>query len=199
MKEIKEMFGVLDNTNFKTLLKKLKVKSLTGGQKRYYLKSCDKILNNEIDDTQRLIDTLTWSKTSFKLSRLQRENLKLLRITVNRIKVVDCEHKNLRVIALLYGGGFTPTITLPELVCIDCELNITLFEKRINSMKDCLSIPSTLQKDIFEWASKTVRNVSSSELMHGFRHTYNEANKYPKSVKDIKILDKDKLELMDGE
>jgi len=63
-----------------------------------------------------------------KLSKEVKQEIKRLQKIVKDAKTMDCEHKGLVIAPFLHGGGFTPLIVRPELICLDCGLNITLWK-----------------------------------------------------------------------
>lgn len=66
-------------------------------------------------------------KKKVYLNASQKEDILRIKSIIQNAKSYECEHKTLSVIPLLHGGGFTPDFAMPELVCPDCYLNVTLY------------------------------------------------------------------------
>lgn len=69
---------------------------------------------------------------------------------VDHVEVGGCGHSDAKVIPLLYGGGFTPMMVEPELVCPDCGLNVTLTRQRVVDA----GLPEEYIKELYEWGRK---------------------------------------------
>jgi len=69
---------------------------------------------------------------------------------VGNVKQGGCGHSNAKVIPLLYGGGFTPIMVEPELVCPDCGLNVTLTRQCVVDA----GVPEEYLKELYEWGRK---------------------------------------------
>ena len=98
--------------------------------KEILIKSLNKIIHEEgPDDMGQIMDMVIGvERTAIKLTKPQADNLRKIRTAVEEAETHNiCPHKNIAMIGSLHGGGFTPMISLPEVVCRDCGANVTLY------------------------------------------------------------------------
>ena len=97
------------------------------------IKTCDLIIKGEVhnDPGDCLLDLLLFRERSApKTTKKQKDLLrKIISITESAEKV-QCDHTNLGIAAFLHGGGFGPVYALPEVICLDCGLNVTIYDPK---------------------------------------------------------------------
>ena len=118
------------------------------------------------------------------------EALKNIVKIIGGVEVDKCDHSNAKVIPLLYGGGFTPTMVEPELVCPDCGLNVTLTRQRIIDA----GLSKEYIKELYEWGSQDNKEKgvqSSSHIATRTRELFDKSKQYDGDMEPIfKIIDK---------
>jgi len=170
-------------------------------------RTCDAIrllISEELPDdpTQVLMDMITGvDRKPAKLTKNRRDNLKIIMRIINKAGRHKCKHKDLGVAPFLHGGGFYPmTYNVPELICKDCGLNVTLSQYiKIDEYRKNLGI--VISKHFLEalhyWAS-TCKNVQSSrDIVRDPIGAYNKSTKWIGPVR-IKIENSAKLESKSG-
>ncbi len=122
---------------------------------------------------------------------------------VEKTKTLVCDHK-FAIIPLLYGGGFTPTYTLPELFCSKCCLNVTI--RIYNTPTDTekaigLRVPIRLNRALKKWCdfikSKS-RVLSSRGITENPMKVFNESVKYDGDIGSLMVVDKELFERQSG-
>lgn len=100
---------------------------------------------------------------------------------MDHVEVGGCDHSNAKVIPLLYGGGFTPMMSRPELVCPDCGLNVTLDRKSV--VEAGLSIDYI--RDLYEWSRIQKGVLSSNDVVTQPRETLEKSKQYEGDMEPI--------------
>lgn len=145
-----------------------------------------------------------------KLSDEVKEQIERLQNIIKNAKVTICEHKNLGIAPFLYGGGFTPIIVRPDLICLNCGLNVTLYTVHDKKYEEIFGL-EIIDKDcfskIFEWVGgekEYGRNsllkgvLDSDDLINDPKGIYEKSeNKWMGSI-PFKIVDKNLLESLSG-
>ena len=177
----------------------------SGLNKDIFIKHLQNIIDEKIerDGSQNLVDLLTYTKRSArKINSVQRELLKRLVKAIKDSHVVECKHKNLGVTIFLHGGGFTPMIGLPELICTSCGLNITITPNL--TLKNCgLKISSKHIGELMGWAKKYFLErhegfLFVEDMLEDPIKAYEKAYyKFPNKLK-IQIVDHAKLQSVSG-
>jgi hypothetical protein len=104
----------------------------------------------DIDPEDALIDLLTYtSREAKKLNSKQRKLLQEIVQNIKDAKIKSCKHEKFGVALFLHGGGFTPVIALPELICTSCGLNLTITS---NISKKTHGIIIRDKKKLIQWA-----------------------------------------------
>lgn len=120
--------------------------------------------------------------------------LKSIMKIVDGAEQSECDHGNAKIIPLLYGGGFTPMMSRPELVCPDCGLNVTLDKKAVMDA----GVPKEYLKHLHGWSIKQGNVLSSSKVVTNPRETLEESTHYDGDVEPIfKVIKK--LESLSGQ
>jgi hypothetical protein len=113
-----------------------------------------KIINEELpfDSSRVLTEMITFSKAvPIKLTNHQRSNLKkIMECILETPTDTSCNHDSLVISISIHGGGFTPVIRLPEVICLYCGLNVTLYSKETE--KYGIEISDKKMKELFKWA-----------------------------------------------
>jgi hypothetical protein len=119
---------------------------------------------------------------------------------VDKTPASGCNHE-LEIIPLLYGGGFTPTCTRPELFCPKCGLNVTIWthttpddlEKTIG-----VRIPIELNRALKKWCEGTKRVLSSNLIAKEPMETYERSEKFRGDMSSLKVVNLELLEQNSG-
>jgi len=124
--------------------------------KDMFIKHLQDICDEKIEhsSSQALLDLLTLTERSaIKVNPKQKSSLENIIRVIQNSHIVDCKHKNLGIAIFMHGGGFTPSMPLPELICTLCGLNITITSNL--TPKNCgLRISSTYIDALMTWTKK---------------------------------------------
>jgi hypothetical protein len=94
------------------------------------IRQLNRVIEEEGPDShQQVVDMLLWQKTKpVKLTKAQKANLALIRdLIINAPVQCACEHKHVALTGSLHGGGFSPLLPYPEIICRDCGVNVTIY------------------------------------------------------------------------
>lgn len=178
-----------------------------GLNKDMFIKHLQSIIDERIesDSNQALVDLLTFTRRSArKMSLAQKERLGKIIKAIRDSHVVNCKHKNLGITIFMHGGGFTPTIGLPELICTLCGLNVTITSNL--TPKNCgLKISSKHIGELSGWAKECFLNREHhcrfsfvEDMLKDPIKAYERAYfKFPDKLR-IQIVDYAKLQLVSG-
>ena len=141
------------------------------------------------------------TKKAPKLSKRKKVLVENLRILIENSKTIECNHEKLGVAPFIHGGGLSPTFAAPELICLDCGLNVTLFSG-IKPDKYGLKIPKKDLKSLNDWADSCF-NDRSKQIHFSDDITKDPFGCYEKSVKwdgpiPVKIVNQKVLESNTG-
>jgi hypothetical protein len=170
----------------------------------------------EPDPGQIMMDLMfLQSKKPIRISSQRKHLLEQLRDMIQTSKDVSCNHEKLVIAPFLHGGGFTPIIARPELICLNCGLNITLgmFRQRKNSKRifreEHYGLRVTNKKELkklFEWCGNEEEH--NGRILKNVRYaddiTKDPKGEYEKSANKwlgqipFEIIDKEKLEALTG-
>lgn len=119
------------------------------------------------------------------------------------MEILDCNHEALTFILLMQGGGFYPTVLIPELVCPTCHLDLTCSalskaDSRYGNFipeEIGLEIPVVTMAKLDEWANdwNNRKWIPVEELFSDFQGVYQKADKFPE-MSQVKLIDKSKLD-----
>ena len=164
----------------------------------------------EDDPGEALISLLLMeSKTPMKLSKVQKDMVKQLKTIFESAKTVECDHEKLGLAPFVHGGGFSPMFAAPELICLVCGLNVTLFSG-IKPNKYGLKILKKDLKSINDWAAKCLntatrdKNDATTWVHLSDDITKDPLGHYEKSMKwdgpiPVKIINQKTLESKSGQ
>jgi hypothetical protein len=166
-------------------------------------KSINLLISEELPDdpSGELIDlilgqTRTTKKTTAKQRKIFKNILTLTDSTTTR----GCDH-TLGIAPFIYGGGFTPIQSMPEVICTKCGLNVTLFKPRdVKKFEEKygIKVVAEIFEEVVTWAS-TCKGVELSDDILG-----DPIGMYIKSKNKwggefpFKIVNKVKFESMSG-
>lgn len=161
-----------------------------------------------VDEHARTIQILFGNTVKeTKITLYQCANLAKLCDIINDAVAMDCKHGGLAVIALIHGGGFTPTMGLPELFCPDCTLNVTLWQSDPALILKNLgmSITAKLADTLHEWAkamyhgrTARARVISAREMTADPAKVFKDSAKFEGDLSSIKITNKKLFESKSG-
>lgn len=122
-----------------------------------------KQIHDEVVDAERqTLALLTFSKvTAPKLTSYQKDRIKEVIDIIKKAKILNkCKHENVCLTASLHGGGFTPMMPLPEVICPDCGVNVTLYSKDLKVLKTDFGISITKKglDSIISWLKSIINN-----------------------------------------
>lgn len=171
-----------------------------------FIKTLKNMIDEKLDTNplDLLIDMVTY--TERKAKKLNSKQKKLLQETIQTIKdskIKSCKHKKFGVALFLHGGGFTPAIALPELICTSCGLNLTITS---NISKKSHGIIINNKKKIINWAVDLFRSNKNpreripwvEDILENPIEKYNESYyKFPNNIK-LQITDYQKLQSKSG-
>lgn len=178
-----------------------------GLNKDMFIKHLQNIIDGRIenDSCQVLIDLLTFTRRSARKTNLtQKKQLKKLIKAIRDSHIVNCEHKNLGVTIFIHGGGFTPPIGLPELICTSCGLNVTIASNM--TPENCgLKISPKHMGELIGWTRGCFTNrgrhesiPSVEKMLEDPVEAYKKAYfKFPGKLR-IQIVDHAKLQSISG-
>lgn len=154
---------------------------------------------------QVLLDLLTSTERSaIKINSEQKNSLRKIIKAIRNAHITDCKHKNLGVTIFMHGGGFTPLMPLPELICTSCGLNVTITPNL--KPKNCgLKINPAHISELMNWTNKCFMNRKDGqkllfveEMLKNPVKVYKEAPfKFSGKLK-IQIADYNKLRSVSG-
>lgn len=163
------------------------------------------------DPEGELLDTLLGqTKKAVKLTKKQRGELKLMLDIAGAAKKQECSHENIGIAPFLHGGGFSPVFAKPEVICLDCGLNISFYSPRdLKVFKKEFGVSATKKglSDLFNWAQTCMKNSRADERRVRFAEeiakdpiaAYNAAEyKWEKKI-PFKITDAKKFESKSGQ
>jgi len=200
-------------------IKSLKKRKIENGQKIQGIASVTMVLEGKRDPGAAALDLLLLrSFKGYKINKKQRQSLINLKKALESIKssTEDCPHppEKLEIYRLMHGGGFTPTVVIPELVCRECGLNVTLpaFQKRWNGEAKPFDEPTHSQieerygiqvmgkfiKNLKEYMEDTNAGTMGVEnILKNPEGVFAEVKKMP-SMEGFIINDKKKLDSFSG-
>lgn len=107
------------------------------------------------DEHRRTLDMLFFQKSEpLRLTQPQKNNLIRIRDMIAEAPVPNtCTHKNLALTGSLHGGGFTPLLPYPEIICRDCGVNVTLYTMNVKLILDEYGVSLTKKNaaELKEW------------------------------------------------
>jgi len=125
--------------------------------KEVLLKELQNFIDEKIkhDPQQALVDLATFtSRSPVKLTKHKRENLKKVYKLISDAKPAKCKHKNLGIAPFFHGGGFSPVFNyVPELICTDCGLNVSLWNSRTSKQLGLKFRRPVSIKTLNEWST----------------------------------------------
>lgn len=100
------------------------------------------------------------TRSAPKISANRKKLLKELKEIILTSKTVKCIHlnSNLGIAPFIHGGGFTPTFAAPELICLNCGANVTLFPGRKLEKEFGIKISKKDRKKIDDWVKECEKN-----------------------------------------
>lgn len=122
------------------------------------IKTCYLLIKEEVhgDSHEQLLDTLlSQTRTAPKTTAAQKTMLRKIISLTDSSEQVQCDHKNIGIAAFLHGGGFCPVYAQPEVICLDCGLNVTIYSPKNYkkfSKEYGLQGGKKAFKDLAEWA-----------------------------------------------
>jgi len=159
----------------------------------------DKPLKNCVHDLLAMM--LCCETKVLKLTDSQKKQLFALVKFLKETEYKQCEHRNLGIGVFMHGGGFMPTRNLPELICLDCGLNITLGKKFEYLESDLgLNMDEKSYESLHAWAYSLLGGKGKTEYAEVI--TVDPIGAYKRSSKwngDLPtITDRAKLEASSG-
>ena len=164
------------------------------------LKAIDCLITGEmpeLDPATVMIDMmLLQSRKMPKISKARKGLLKRIKKVFEDAKVNDCKHENTRIGVFMHGGGFSPTFGAPELICLDCSLNITLYPG-IKPKEYGLKISKKSLAELNDWAKKEFKNqdyqsgrvvLSANKIVENPVAAYNKTIQWQEKV-PVEFLD----------
>jgi hypothetical protein len=174
------------------------------------LEDIKKVINEQVvaDLSTLLIDMMACqTRTAPKLIPTQKEDLESIVKLIENAPTKKCEHKNIVIGSFVHGGGFTPIFACPELICLDCKLNVTLYKEGYwnNSRRTPkamgLKITKAKYKELLDWGDKTFEEtpgpISANRILGNPIAAYEKTAKWTKPL-PLKIIDPDKLQKFSG-
>jgi len=161
------------------------------------------LINEELPDSpvQAVLDImLSTTRKPVKLTESQVKHLKLIEEIVNKAKRCKCKHKDLGLAPFLHGGGFFPMTTIPELICKNCGLNVTLrphIEIAYYRKHFGIIISKHFLEAIGYWAHYCKNVQSSRDIVRDPIGAYNKSQKWIGPI-HIEIENSTKLESKSG-
>jgi len=195
---IKEVFAdVINKRKQKTAVKRFKEYVDRNGwpisvSKDDMLKMLNTAINEELPDRGMgdMIDIMAGvQRVAIQLTSYQQARLRELADIVRNAEITKCDHINFGISVFIHGGGFSPTFNLPELICLDCGLNVTFTNKKPEFYKESVGIVVSWDflNDIFEWAKDCKRVRSSDNIPQDPIGEYNKSESFNKWVGAIPI------------
>lgn len=166
-------------------------------------KSLYLLLEEELpnDPEGQLVDLLLGqTRVAKKITYKQKRIFKGLLITIAEAVIKGCDHA-LVIAPFMYGGGFSPIRTMPEVICTKCGLNITLFRpidiKKFEEEYGIKTIAGKLE-EVVTWASTCKGVEFSDNILEDPIGIYIKSNNKWSGELPFKIVDKAKFESMSG-
>jgi hypothetical protein len=97
------------------------------------IKTCDLLIKEEVYENShnQLLDLLLFqTRTAPKTTAAQKIMLRKIIFLTENSEHVQCDHKHLGIAVFMHGGGFSPAYALPEVICLDCGLNVTIYSPK---------------------------------------------------------------------
>jgi hypothetical protein len=124
------------------------------------------------------------------------------------IKVTDaspqktCPHENMGIAPFMHGGGFSPVMqAVPEVICRDCGLNVTLYlPKDMMDFEKRLGIATTKKKieELHTWANSCERTDSANNILRDPISAFNRSKYKWEGKLPFSIINKKKFDAMSG-
>lgn len=128
-----------------------------------------RILDGTVEPEKMMIDFAFGQMRKMpKLQEWQRKVIIDIQKHIEAMQLVVCEHKRIGIAAFLHGGGlFTPTYALPEYICLDCGLNVTLSSYGLKSnLKGVIKISKKEMQAMEKWANECLRKPEEGKYLH---------------------------------
>jgi hypothetical protein len=164
------------------------------------IKDLKNILNGKLekDPHQQLVDLLLFQKRSaIQLSEKQKDSLRKILSLIENSENKKCQHKELVIGYFLHGGGFCPIYPQPELICLDCGLNITLYNSKNKGIQISDKDMDALEKFGFQLMKDRKKMHFAEVITRDPIKAYNETQKWEGPL-PLKIVDVKKLEENSG-
>lgn len=133
------------------------------------LKAIDMLLNEKLPEQelgQAMVDMmLMQTRKAPTISKKSAALLKEVKTIIENAKEIECDHTSLGIAPFMHGGGFTPNIGLPELICKKCGVNVTL-HKGIVPKEYGIKILKKDLKTINQWAETCFSSQRSGHRVH---------------------------------
>ena len=172
------------------------------GDREAIFHSINVMLGKERDNSGEsiFISLMTSSSIKYITNIEQKKLFKSLTNKIKSLPIPKCNHNNLIILSLLHGGGFTRAISLPELYCKDCGLNVTLplKHKEGTPKKYGLEMTTYLQKKIIYMCKNDKKYIGVENISQNTKRVLKDATIYKGSLKGLNIIDVNKLEQLSG-
>lgn len=175
-----------------------------GYAKSSFRSSVTLLINEELPDDPEgaLLDMLIGqTRSPIKLKEGQKTVLKEMLKLGNAAERRKCEHKHLGIAPFVQGGGFFPCYAGPEVICLACGLNVTLYvPKSITKFKKDFGLDVTKEalKEIWDWANSCKGIVSASDILRDPIGAYNRSKHHWEKEIPFKITNRKKFESKSG-
>ena len=153
------------------------------------------------DPSNVMVDLLLMRTTKMKSTTEKQKSLfrKVIDIVTNA-PVSTCNHTNLGISIFTSGGGFTPVMANPEVICLDCGLNVTLPTwMGLKELCSNFGIQSTLEKmkELMVWVADSYRSggifwvddVPKDPIGQYNKAKYKWDKEIPFSIVDMKLFE----------
>ena len=99
--------------------------------KEQCLSAIDLVIESKLPPGNPLVDLLSMEKKVIpRMNKTQLKWLEQMKEIIVNSEMASCDHKDIGIAPFLHGGGFTPGFAaVPELICPECGLNVTLFSE----------------------------------------------------------------------
>ncbi len=167
--------------------------------KKRTIEELKNMINEQVkrDPHDALVDLLLFQTVeAIKLSPKQKDSLKKILTLIENAKTKKCSHKRLVIGYFLHGGGFCPVYPQPELICLDCKLNVTISGKDVGveiSKKNY----DKLEQFGFQLMKDRKKMHFADVITRDPIKAYEESQKWEGPL-PLKIIDFEKLELSSG-
>jgi len=148
------------------------------------------------DPSGDLVNTLmNIERKVIKLTNYQKRMLEEVITHIDSSDRNTCNHKNIGISTFMHGGGFCMTTNLPEIICLDCGLNVTLRNYKENISFETeygISIQPDDVRKLFVWANK--QQVYSADIINkdpigAYNKSANWPGTLPFTIIDAKVLE----------